>query len=409
MFPPRTAAELTEAIDNGTLPHEAAGLDVKAQLPERNKRADIAVDVAAMATDGGVLIYGVLEDKEAGTFSSSPLELAGVQELISEVVMANVRERIELSVTTLPLDDDPANVFVLVEVPGSLRAPHMVEKKGEYRFYGRGPAGNVPLTEAQVAALYARMDAFIATVPDYIFIEGERRSNLYVVIKPLVSDQGLRDRVWPTEDVGVAMTVLQGADKALQFRNNRGSRLADMLQGLTVGITPDGLRVENPPFPRGGSREPVTTHVQRLDVLDDGTLRYFRTRLAFPVETPHLRGFFLQEGAVGQLIAILCALARWFFDKGGYYGAVEVSVALTGIDGAASWEWLGVQIPPAPRDIKPFGQGEYRDRVRVSVPQLGLEPTGIAARLLERLYRTIRRPAFVDPLELEVSPGEATG
>ena len=415
VFPPRSAAELIQALESGALPHEAAAFDVKAQLPERNKRGDIAVDVAAMATDGGVLIYGVLENKEAGTFSPSPIELAGVQELISEVVMANVRERIEFAVTPLPLDDDSAKGFVLVDVPASLRAPHMVERRGEYRFYGRGPAGNVPLTEAQVAAHYLKrglaedeaskaMDVAIAAMPSYDVIDGERRGNLIAVIKPLISDRNLRERVWATEDLGVAITALQGADRALQFRNNRGLRLADMIQGLTVRTTPDGLCVENPPFPRAGGGEMVTSHVQRLDVLDEGTLRYFRTRVARKMEVPHVSGFLLQEGAVGQLIATLCVLAGWLFNRGGYYGAVDVSVALTGIEGAASWEWLGAQIPPPPGATNLIDQNEYRDHVRVLMPQLATEPSDIAARLLDRLYRTIRRPNFVDPLELEIPP-----
>lgn len=247
------------------------------------------------------------------------------------------------------------------------------------------------------------MDAAIAAMPKYDIVDGERRGNLLIVIKPLVSDRGLRERVWATEDLGVAITILRGADQAMRFRNNRGLRLADMVQYLSVRTTPDGLCLENPPFPRAGTGELVTSHVQRLDLLDDGTLRYFRTRVARDMTMPQMRGFFLQDGAVGQLIATLCVLAGRLFDESGYYGTVDVSVALTGIEGAASIEWLDVQIPP-PGGINLLSQSEYRDRVRVSMSQLAIEPSDVAARILGRLYRTIRRPSFVDPLELEVRP-----
>ena len=62
MWSPRTAAEVFTAISDGSLPHEAASFEVKAQLSVKGKNSEIAVDVAAMATYGGVIIYGIEED-----------------------------------------------------------------------------------------------------------------------------------------------------------------------------------------------------------------------------------------------------------------------------------------------------------------------------------------------------------
>ncbi len=59
---PKTAEELVAALDEGTLPHETAHYEYKKQLPPAKKNADMAVDVAAMTADSGVIIYGVEQD-----------------------------------------------------------------------------------------------------------------------------------------------------------------------------------------------------------------------------------------------------------------------------------------------------------------------------------------------------------
>lgn len=76
MWVARTANELIAVLTDGTLPHESAAFEVKAQLPEPARNSDIPIDVAAMATDGGVIIYGVSENKTAVTFDSHPLHPA---------------------------------------------------------------------------------------------------------------------------------------------------------------------------------------------------------------------------------------------------------------------------------------------------------------------------------------------
>ena len=61
MWVPRDASEIEEAARSGAL-EETTSFDAKAELPSSKKNADLAVDIAAMSTDGGVLLYGVAED-----------------------------------------------------------------------------------------------------------------------------------------------------------------------------------------------------------------------------------------------------------------------------------------------------------------------------------------------------------
>ena len=155
---PRSADALVQAIAEGTVAHEAAAYEYKRELPSPRDNKSIAVDVAAMATAGGIIIYGVAEDKKAATLSAEPIALAGAKDRISDVVSSQVSEPPYFEVNLLPLATDSSMGYVVVDVPASPRAPHMVEVKGEYRFYGRMPGGNFMLTESQVAHLYERRE-----------------------------------------------------------------------------------------------------------------------------------------------------------------------------------------------------------------------------------------------------------
>jgi hypothetical protein len=81
----------------------------------------------------------------------------------------------------------------------------MVEIKDEYRFYGRAPGGNRKLTQHDVERLYERrrrveqegrrtLDGAIALAPSPS-VPGER-GDLHVVARPILSERGLRHRVF---------------------------------------------------------------------------------------------------------------------------------------------------------------------------------------------------------------------
>lgn len=414
MWVPRSAAELEQAILERTLPRESAGLDVKAGLPGRNKRSDIAVDVAAMATDGGVLIYGVRENKTLGIYESAPIELAGAQELVSEVVMANVRERIEFSATPLGLSDDPSRGYLVLDIPASPRAPHMVETKNDHRFYGRSPTGNVILTEAQVAALYARREHFEdmaaaalarskAKVVRPELQKGEnRRGDLLLFAHPILGDSKVRERGWKTTEMIGSLEILRAADSALRFHNDAGGlNLADIMSGTSrARLTLEGLQLFDAPF-AASDGEIVTNYVSELQVLDAGTLHYFRVRVARESGRPFRPDeYIIWDEAIGQLTARFCRLAGSFFDRAEYHGPVVVAIVLLGVKDAASSRWLGTYAAPPPSGYLTV-PGDYEDVARVSVASLLERPAQVASNLLERLYRTIRAEDWPDPLQLE--------
>lgn len=141
MWVPENAAEIERAARAGDLV-ESPSFDAKAGLPDAKRNATLAVDVAAMATDGGVLLYGVGEDEHERPTVPQPIALAGAADRIAQIVGSSIAEVPYIEPREYPCDGDPSRGYLLVLVPPSERAPHQVTVGGDMRFYGRGPKGN---------------------------------------------------------------------------------------------------------------------------------------------------------------------------------------------------------------------------------------------------------------------------
>jgi hypothetical protein len=153
MWIPESEQEILAAIDAGDL-IETASFDAKAALLAKGKSKDLAIDVAAMATDGGTLLYGVGEDEDHRPTVPQPFRLAGARERVNQIVRSSISEPPAIEVKEIQSDDDSSLGYLVIAVPPSPRAPHMVTVGKEYRYYGRSATGNVPLTEGEVARLY---------------------------------------------------------------------------------------------------------------------------------------------------------------------------------------------------------------------------------------------------------------
>lgn len=404
MWMPQCAEDLVEAIAAGALPHESSTYEYKRDLPTPRDNKDIAIDVAAMATAGGIIFYGVEEDKKAGTFSPSPITLAGVKERISDVVTSHLREPPYFDITLLPLATRPECGYVIIDVPASPRAPHMVEVKGEYRFYGRVPGGNALLTESQVAVLYERreraerdamgaLDEAMSLAPTP---PSASRGDLHLVVHPLLPDDGIRERVLPDSDqTGLHNAVLRTG--SIRFAVPAHPQFVDVVRrsGTHREKTLDGTALVNPPF-TGPDGQRIEDHVSRLEVTDTGTVRYFRAAMVAP---DPMNGRLVRDTAIVQITAHLIAFAGQLYADGSYHGPVDVGVAVVGLAGAASFDWRMGAFPPF-GPLPSFPGVEFRARLRASSAQLLADPCGISRKLLARLLRVIRADGFRDPLAI---------
>jgi hypothetical protein len=86
---PNSEQEIIAAIEAGDLV-ETATFDAKKILPAKGKSKDLAIDVAAMANDGGTLLYGVGEDELGRPTIPKPFELVGAKERVDQIVRTSI-------------------------------------------------------------------------------------------------------------------------------------------------------------------------------------------------------------------------------------------------------------------------------------------------------------------------------
>jgi len=192
---PRSVADVQAAIDDGTL-RERHWLDVKSEVsPTDGANKETARDMASFANEGGGLLIGVNEDKPQQLLTVRAVPLDGLAERINQI--ARYRCDPPLYVVCHPLvaapgPDRAAQGVLLIEIPPSPDAPHMVDG----RYYGRGDKTRHRLTDGEIARLHAIRSTRRLTAAEIIAAEIARdpvpaehrkRSHLFVVAQPLAS------------------------------------------------------------------------------------------------------------------------------------------------------------------------------------------------------------------------------
>jgi hypothetical protein len=148
---PASEADLVRAIAEGVF-EEHHHFEVKREIGDTpGKRKDRARDLAGLAVDGGILLVGVEENKDERTWARVPQPLKGLGERIEQIAANAIDPPLPVRARDLPSTDDPALGYVVVEVPASVHAPHMVD--GVY--WGRGEKTRQRLSDAEVRRFHA--------------------------------------------------------------------------------------------------------------------------------------------------------------------------------------------------------------------------------------------------------------
>lgn len=404
MWIPRTERDILSAIQAGTL-IENATFDAKMSLPDKGKSKDLAKDVAAMANNGGILLYGLGEDENHRPTLPKPFDLAGARERVDQIVQSSISEPPVIEIYPIPTESDPSIGYLVVVVPPSQWAPHMVTASGENRYYGRGATGNVQLSEVAVARLYERrqqqaevnrstppeislnamLDDAVTSAPvepneDYAF--------LHLVARPVIPDEDLVKKA-------------RGEQRSEQFLNSLFSTAASA-EVYSIPYSPDLLEANNferlvegwvtrqgleDALGRGGV-DPG--HVLEFEVGVDGGGYLFSGRAA-EVYNGRLLIF---ENIVAGLTTRFLAVLGSLYAAGNYTGQVDVGLAVTGLKGGISYV-LSQRLEVSPR---PFDKEQYRRTERLSALMLTNDSRGAARKLVMPLVHAITRESY-DPFE----------
>src|SRR5215211_243291 len=378
MWIPTSEQDILSAIEAEDL-IETSTFDAKASLPAQGKSKDLAIDGAAMATDGGSLLYGIGEDENDRLTVPQPFELPGTRERVDQIVQTSISEPPTIEVYTIPTDDDPSLGYLVIAVPASPRAPHMVTVGKDNRYYGRNATGNKVLTEGEVARLYERrqrwevdrdamLEEAIALAP---IPPREGFAYLHLVARPVVPDEGLFDRALGDRHAANFLGDLTSAALSAEvFPTSYGP---DLTGGYYHERRADGWAVSQGLGEVWEERNDPS-HVLDLEVRLDGGGRLFCGRAA-EVYKDRLLIF---ERLIAGLSARFMSVLGGLYAAGSYLGPVDVSLAVTGLQGGISYA-LSQRFGVHP---SPYDRNQYRTTERLLATTLMNDPRSAARGLV---------------------------
>ena len=379
---PRSADDLEAALADGTLT-EHHWVDVKREVGSGDgAKKELARDLASFANDGGCYLIGIAEDKPTQTFTLEPAALAGLAEKIDQVVRSRCDPPLYVACHPLTLPGDPERGVLLVEIPPSPLAPHMVD--GVY--WGRGDSTKHKLSDNEVARLHALRIARHRTAEQLIQRERNRdptpsamreHSHLFVVAEPLASPPDLLDPLLGTSNL-----------------NSLVQRVPQLGQGYATSPSWQSLSSDEPraagwgwhSFDLPGRIVNADAREKRLldlEVSDDGRVALFAGRGS---DSAAGQSFILERVALSLTRNVL-TLAAQLGASSGYAGRWLLAVGLTDLAGKQASRATdgGFYRDEFPR----FSAPDYVQGTEANTRELLDQPGAVTRRLLRRLLRAL--------------------
>jgi hypothetical protein len=403
MWVPRNSEHIEQAARAGELP-ESPSFDAKADLPPPQKDAILAVDVAAMASDGGVLLYGVGEDENGSRRVPNPIELGGAGERIARIVATSITEVPYIDVREYATDADPSKGYIVVVVPQSARAPHQVAVGGDLRFYGRGANGNRVLTEGEVARLYQRRqawerdrDALLAEAVEAArFPPSPALGYLHGFVRPVAPDRTIWDRAAASLGGREALQEAMKTAAAAPVEPHRGKPEYWRRQGA------DAWRLSSQREESPGLR--LVRHVVNFTVNVDGRGHLFdggATRRVARQNGPGEEGpRLILEASIAGSFAGFLAFIGVLYRGAGYFGRLDLGLKVTGLEGGHSATLFDHPDRPVAvgllEDRDAFNEPAYSRTRPLAAAELD-EPQHVARSILRPLFEATTRRDDFDP------------
>lgn len=381
-------------MESGRL-EETSSFDGKRELPTKRRNIDIAIDIAAMSTEGGSLIYGIDEDQDERLTRLAPIVLAGASDRISQVVATSVSEVPRIEIREHPRPSDPETGYVSVLVPQSARAPHQVTVGDDKRFYGRAAKGNRRLGEAEVARLYRRRidweqdgDALLAAaIEESRFLPHVDLGYAHGFVRPVAPDR----RIYAE--------AVRAAGGASELRQNLRASADDVSGRRPI---PSGAALN---WRRRGADEWLFSTLPDADAREDPDLADQALDIRLNVDgRGHL--FFGRAGAranggmivimepeIASSLAMFIALLGRLYELGDFHGQVDLGLGLTNVrDGVTSQGsgWLSL------RERESYMADTYTRTIRLPAGEL-TRARGVAADLLLDFFEVTTREPDFDP------------
>lgn len=385
----------------GGLLDETHWVELKQDLPPANKGAntELARDLASLAVDGGLFVVGV-EDKSAHAGTVTGANLTGLAQRVDAVARSRIDPPLALRAHEFEDPTRPGYGVLLVEVPPSGQAPHMVD----HVYYGRDNRGKATLRDAEVRQIIerrrlARVDtsALLQDLADHDPVASDDRVNghLYLVAHPTTGrDDALLELLNnnPIQELGSAVL------RAVRARGPSYSFAPDLTGGLwhrrSAGYTStSGVR---------DSGEVREDSLVELTIREDGGLALLCGR---GTTLQHPAGLFSEwkPPAVIPMVVIglvygALALAGDLADRqSGYQGQWQIGMRLDRLRGAVAADYTQGGMWG---DVRGYDRDTYEQLTESTTVELVEHPESVTERLVAKLLRGL----VIDNRYLPLSP-----
>lgn len=377
--PLRDWDDVVSAAAAGVL-DETQWVELKQAVPAPSKDAnrELARDLASLSVDGGVLVIGVEDDhRKAGAVVGTPLQ--GLRTRIDQVARGGITPPLNVAITIVEHPSDNEVGVVVVEVPASVTAPHMVD--GSY--WGRGATGKAKLTDPAVRHLMetrtARAEGFTRRLHDVRdeleAFPSRTAAHVYLLLEPQVAPSGppLHERFERPID---ALNAVVNARPQRQVYSPNFAGLTD------PAPHPDGFLLSSPIDGGQWAQELMI----RLLLGDDGSVRLAAARATFeqPTSTGDTTRLVAAEYVIELVHHTLHVASTIAEEQLGFTGQWKVGIIvdrLKGLQASASARWGGGRMLPA------YPADEYREVVTASASEMVDSTSEVVRRLLHRFTR----------------------
>lgn len=425
---------LLNSVHGGEFPAERHWLDFKRELyprppvngapakakPKKEVHEELARDLASLAERGGYLVFGVEEDKAAHTFTVVNMPLpAHLDQTIDQVARDFIDPPLLVAPTLLTSPGSPGDGMMVVEVPESPDAPHMVG--GTY--YGRSETGKRKLTDDEVERLILRRgragQRLEAAMAEIISLDPEPATEAAHLYLTAVPTQGLPDMLLEyTRDRTARHRFLAAANGWHNDIARADATLRDLTRTpVAFGSMADTRRGQHPRgawffnYPQGSPDGKLGISRRALALDDDGTVRFIDLAAGsnpdgmHPAVAERMKGGYpggtLHNGSVVydldvwwetlDLIRLLGRLA----EARGYSGSWLLGAELTHMEGSTSSTWGSTRCDAY----------QLTATSRATTRQILSQPRQVASRLLRPLFRDIGSEKALDELEADPAAG----
>lgn len=388
----QSEAELRRLVEERLL-YECHFLDFKAEIDNNEK---LARNLAAFALDGGALVVGVEEAGYERTPTLAPLKLLGLRERVDQVSKARISPRLNVRAIEVPSVERPGLGYLIVIVPPSPDAPHMVDG----RYWARSDTTRRELTDPEVRRLLSAhatereqsLDTLVNAEIERDPLPDDRWPHLHLVAQPLHPRQ---EMLWEVASRAggwnewVRHAVLPAA--FLTTPDDERWSVAGRANGCGLfnpGITRD-RHVE-----LDANGEPPRD-ANDIELRDEGGLRLYSAGVT--QQAPDRLPTFADKTAV-RLTARVVRAAQVVAHECDYLGAWDIAIAITRLE--------GLPAASAGDGAPGYSEREYRQVLRITREALEADPVGVTTRrLLARLGRALDAESAIVDEAMRVSTG----